>query len=175
MKTTRANELTLSSSLVAYLKMLVMLGTIRHQLAVEYDLTRAARSFFSRLIRQQAIDWLDPRSAMDRLYAGSVRMRRALEFVEFIEAQQPFIVAAERSLFGFRGRLRRARRRLVSLGISALVVGAALYVVLADDRDVRNMLPSQMPYDAVHLGLLVVLIVLIVSLVAFIRGLSRED
>ena len=102
-------------------------------------------------------------------------VRRALEFVEFIEAQQPFIVAAERSLFGFRGRLRRARRRLVSLGISALVVGAALYVVLADDRDVRNMLPSQMPYDAVHLGLLVVLIVLIATLVAFIRGLSQED
>ena len=145
MKTIRTHELTLSPSIVAYLKMLVTLGTLRHQLAIDYDLTRAVRRFFSRLMRQQAIAWLDPRCGDGSALRGRVRMRRALEFVEFLEAQQPFIAAAERSLFGFRGRLRRARRRLVSLGMSALVVGRALYVVLADDRDVRNMLPSQMP------------------------------
>ena len=37
------------------------------------------------------------------------------------------------------------------------------------------MVAWQMRYGAVHLGLLVVLIVLSVSRVAFIRGLSRED
>ena len=91
MRTTRAHELTLSPSLVAYLKMLVMLGTLRHQLAVEYDLPGDRESFFARLIRQQAIEWLDPRAAMDRLYAGGVRIHRALEFVEYLEAQQPVV------------------------------------------------------------------------------------
>ena len=124
----------------------------------------------------RAIAFLDPRTTVDRLYAGGVRMQRAMEFLEFIEAQEPVIAAGTSVAVRVpRPACVAARRRLVSLGIAALVVGAALYVVLADDRDVRNMLPSQMPYDAVHLGLLVVLIVLIVSLVAFIRGLSRED
>ena len=40
----RQHELTLSQSLVAYLKMLVTLGTLRHELAVEYDLPVTAET-----------------------------------------------------------------------------------------------------------------------------------
>ena len=42
----REHELTLSPSLVAYLKMLVTLGTLRHELATDYDLPATARRFF---------------------------------------------------------------------------------------------------------------------------------
>jgi ubiquinone biosynthesis protein len=175
MKAIRSNALQLSPSLVPYLKMLVMLGTIRHQLANDYDLASNVRRFFGRLIRQEVITWLDPRSALDRVYAGSVRFRQALEFVDFLEAQRPFILSAERSLFGFRRRMQTARRRLVSLGMAAILVGAALYVVLANPSGTRSMLPRDIDYAWVHLGLLAVLVVIIASLILYIRGLGRED
>ena len=93
MKTIRSRSLTLSPSILPYLKMLVTLGTLRHELAMSYDLAGQVRQFFSRQMRQQALSWFDPRLAMGRVYAGTVRARRALEFVEFLEGQQPFIVA----------------------------------------------------------------------------------
>jgi len=175
LKTIRDNELRLSPSLVAYLKMLVTLGALRHELASEYDLASQVRRFFRRLIRQQATAWLDPRKAMDRLYAGGIRLGRALEFVEFIEAQQPFITAAEDSLFGLRRRMRSARRRLVTLGALALALGAALYVVLADPGGTRRALPKEVPYSLVHYGLLASLVLVLLALVLSVRSLSRPD
>ncbi len=175
MKTIRSNALTLSPSLVAYLKMLVMLGTIRHELATDYDLARSVRRFFSRLIRQELVTWLDPRSAMDRVYAASVRLRRTLEFIEFVEAQEPFIMAAQGSLFGFQRRIHAVRARLVSLGVSAVVLGIALYLVLADPDGTRRFLPTGLPYPVVHYGLVVALVVILIALVLSVRGLSRED
>ena len=109
-----SQQLTLSASIVGYLKMLVTLGTLRHQLAVDYDLPANVRHFVRRLARQQGVAWLDPRRTLDRLYAGTGRLTRALEFVEFLEAQEPVIIEAQSSLFGFRRRIRNARRRLVT-------------------------------------------------------------
>jgi ubiquinone biosynthesis protein len=174
MKTIRANELRLSPSIVAYLKMLVTLGTIRHQLTSDYDLAPNVRRFFDRLIQRQVATWLDPRSAMSRIYAGSVRVRHAMEFLDFIEAQQPVILAAEQSLFGFRRRMRNIRRRLVSLGLSALVVGGLLYLVLADPDGTRRVLPAGVQYVWVHIGLLALLILIVGSLIVYVRGLSQE-
>ena len=133
------------------------------------------RRFVRGLARQQGMAWLDPRRTLDRLYAGTGRIQRALEFVEFVEAQEPFIAEAQSSLFGFRRRIRNARRRLVSLGVSVLVVGALLYFVLADPDDTRRLLPRGMEYGWVHAGLVALLLVLIVSLVAHMRGLGRAD
>ena len=116
-------------------------------------------------MRQQATSWLDPRLAMDRVYTGAVRARRTLEFVDFLESQQATILLATNTFLGFRQTLATARRRLVGLGISALVVGALLYVVLADRKDTEAMLPPEVPYDGVHYGLLVLLVVIIVVLI----------
>ena len=175
LETIREHELTMSSSIVAYLKMLVTLGTLRHQLAVDYDLPANVRRFVRTFARQQGRAWLDPRRTLDRLYAGTGRLQRALEFVEFLEAQEPVIIEAQSSLFGFRRRIRNARRRLVSLGTSVFLVGALLYLVLAYPDDTRRLLPSEMPYTLVHLGLLAALLVLIVTLVRHVRGLGRDD
>jgi ubiquinone biosynthesis protein len=175
MKTIRTRQLTLSPSIVPYLKMLVTLGTLRHELAMGYDLTIPVRRFFSRLMRRQATSWLDPRLAMDRVYSGAVRARRTLEFVDFLESQQATILLATNTFLGVRQTLATVRRRLVGLGISALVVGALLYVVLADRKDTEAMLPPEMPYDGVQYGLLIVLVVIIVVLIAQIRKLSRRD
>ena len=171
----REYELTLAPSLVAYLKMLVTLGTLRHELATHYDLPRHVLRFFRKLVRQQGVSYLDPRMMVDRLYAGGVRLQRAMDFLEFIEAQEPVIAAGTSSLFGFRRRLRTARRRLVSLGLAALVVGAALYFVLADPDDAHRLLPPGVSYDVVHIGLLLLLVYLIASLILSVRGYSRSD
>ncbi len=174
LKTMRTYELRLEPSIVAYLKMMVTLGTLRHQLASDYDLAGQVRRFFSRLIRQQAIGWLDPRLAMPRLYAGGIRLQRAIDFVEFLEGQQAFITDAQTSLFGFRRRIRSARRRLVSLGLAALVVFAVLYLVLANPDETEAMVPREIPYPLVHLTLLVILIVIVGAIIQHIRGLDRE-
>ena len=175
LETIRDEQLSLSSSIVGYLKMLVTLGTLRHQLAVDYDLPENVRHFVRRLARQQGLAWLDPRRTLDRLYAGTGRLQRALDFVEFLEAQEPVILEAETSLFGFRRRMRSARRGLIRLGASVLIVGAVLYLVLVFPDDTRRILPKEMPYDWVNVGLLVILLILIVTLIRYVRGLGDEE
>jgi ubiquinone biosynthesis protein len=174
LETIREQQLSLSSSIVGYFKMLVTLGTLRHQLAVEYDLPENVRHFVRRLARQQGLAWLDPRRTLDRLYAGTGSLRRALDFVDFLEAQEPVILEAEASLFGFRRRMQSARRGLIRLGTSVVAVGAVLYLVLAFPDDTRRILPSGMPYTWVHVGLLVILVALILTLVRHVRRLGRD-
>jgi len=174
LETIREHELTMSPSIVAYLKMLVTLGALRHELAVAYDLPENVRRFVRRLARQQGMQWLDPRRSLDRVLAGVSRVQRAIEFVEFLEAQEPVIVEAQNSLFGFRRRIRNIRRRLVSLGLAILVVGGALYFVLADPDDTKKVIPSDLPYPLLHYGLLTILVILIVVLVSNMRGMGDE-
>jgi ubiquinone biosynthesis protein len=171
----RLHELHLSQSLLAYLKMLVTLGSLRHQLATDYDLAATVQRFFRHLTRQEAIAALDPRRTMGRAYDASIRVSRAIEFMEFLEAQEPAITAGVDSLFGIRGRIRRARRRLISLGVAVLAVGAALYFVLADPEDTRRLLPVGMPYPVVHGGLLILLLLLIGSLILHLRQFGRQE
>jgi predicted unusual protein kinase regulating ubiquinone biosynthesis (AarF/ABC1/UbiB family) len=173
MKTIRSKSLNLSPSIVPYLKMLVTLGTLRHELATGYDLAGQVRRFFTRQMRQQAVSWLDPRLAMSRVYAGTVRARRAVEFLEFLEGQQATILTATDTLFGFQRGIATARRRLIRLGIGALLVGGLLYVVLAYRRQTEEVLPPGMPYDGVQYGLLVLLVVIIVVAIVQLRRLSQ--
>ena len=170
----RLHELTLSASIVAYFKMLVTLGTLRHALSSEYDLQDNVRQFVRRLARQQGLAWLDPRRTVDRLFAGASRIQRTLEFMEFIEGQEAFITEAQSSLFGFRHRIRRIRRRIVSLGVAVLLVGGALYFVLAYPSETRQMTPSDLPYPFLHYGLLALLVILIVVLVSNMRGMGDD-
>ncbi len=112
-------------------------------LAVDYDLPANVRRFVRRLARQQAIALLDPRRTFDRLYAGTGRLQRALEFVEFLEAQEPVIIEATRArcsatATGSGG----SSRGLIGFGTAVLVVGGLLYLVLVFPDDTRRMLPS---------------------------------
>jgi len=175
MQTVRQQELALAPGIVAYLKMLVTLGALRHQLAPDYDLPLHARRFFERLLRQQGAEWLDPRHALDRLYDGGLRVRRTLDFVELLQAQAPLITAAGGAYFGVRRRLEAVRRRVVRLGLAALVVGAGLYSLLARPDTARDVLPDQVPTDWVHAGLLALLLVLLAALVLQGRDLSRRE
>jgi predicted unusual protein kinase regulating ubiquinone biosynthesis (AarF/ABC1/UbiB family) len=175
MQMIQQHALVLSPSVVAYLKMLVTLGAVRHQLAPTYDLPRQVRRFFGRLLWQQGATWLDPRQAVSRAYGGSVQVRRALEFVEFVEAQQPLIARLEGRLVGLRNRITAVRRWVVRLGLLALVVGGALYFVLADPNDARAWVPPQIPFSWVRVALLVVLSVLILSLAAQARRLGQAE
>jgi len=175
MKTIRARQLTLSSSVVPYLKMLVTLGALRHELATNYNLAVQVRRFFSRLLRRRATQAVDPRLALDRAYAGAIRARRALEFVEFLEQQQPTIAATTSSLLGIQRRARTAGRWVVGLFVSALVVGGLLYIVLAYPRDTSATLPGWMPYEGVHYGLLTLLVVIVVALIVRMRNMNRPE
>jgi predicted unusual protein kinase regulating ubiquinone biosynthesis (AarF/ABC1/UbiB family) len=175
LQTVRQQGLALAPGIVAYLKMLVTLGALRHQLAPDYDLPRHARRFFERLLRQQGAEWLDPRHALDRLYDGGLRVRRTLDFVELLQAQAPLLTAAGGAYFGVRRRLEAGRRRVVRLGLAALVVGAGLYVLLARPDTARAVLPAQVPTDWAHAGLLALLLALLAALVLQGRDLSRGE
>jgi ubiquinone biosynthesis protein len=175
MRGIREHQLTFSPGIVAYLKMLVMLGTIRHELAINYDLRANVRRFFTRYMRQRALALADPRLASERFYEASIRMRRALRFVEFIESQEPFLTEAQGTLLGFRRRMRAVRRRLVQLGIAVLAIGAVLYFVLSEPDETRRMLPREVDYSWVHYGLLVVLLILIVRIVFDMRRIDGDD
>ena len=165
----------MSPNIVGYLKMLVTLGALRHQLAVDYDLPDTVRRFVRRLARQQGLSLLDPRLAMERLYAGGAQVQRALHFVDFLEGQEPTILEAESLLFGFRRKMQNARQALVRLGAMVLAIGAVLYLVMAYPDDTRRMLPDGIEYTWVQIGLLGLLILLIVWLINFVRGLGKLD
>jgi predicted unusual protein kinase regulating ubiquinone biosynthesis (AarF/ABC1/UbiB family) len=175
LETVRDHRLSMSPNIVSYLKMLVTLGALRHQLAVEYDLPDTVRRFVRRLARQQALALVDPRLAMERMYAAGGQVQRALHFVDFLESQEPTILEAESLLFGFRRRMQSARRALVRLGAAVLTIGAVLYLVMAYPDDTRRMLPAGIQYTWVQLGLLVLLVLLIVWIINFVRGLGRLD
>jgi predicted unusual protein kinase regulating ubiquinone biosynthesis (AarF/ABC1/UbiB family) len=173
--TVRDQGLSLSGSIVAYLRMLVTLGTLRHQLAVQYDVSPTVRRFFRTQMRREGLAWLDPRLGIERLSDAGARVERALQFLEFLEDQEPLLRAASTSFLSVQGRLRAARRRLVQLGVAALLVGAGLYVVMADPDGTRAALPEGVPYPIVHLGLLAALIVLVIAIVAHMRQLGGHD
>jgi ubiquinone biosynthesis protein len=175
MRGIREHQLTFSPGIVAYLKMLVMLGTIRHELAISYDLRANVRRFFTRYMRQRALALADPRLASERFYEASIRMRRALRFVEFIESQEPFIVEAQSTLLGFRRRMKAIRRRLVQLGLAVLVVGGVLYFVVREPDETRRMLPGGVDYSWVHYGLLAILLLLVVRIVFDMRRIDGGD
>ena len=141
LETIRVQALTLSPSIVAYLKMLVTLGTLRHQLAVEYDLPATVRRFIRGLARQQSLA-LDPRRTFDRLYAASGRMQRALDFIDFHGAAAAGHPRGRGVAVRVPAQDADRRRGLIRLGLSALVVGAALYVVLAFPGDPAGRCPS---------------------------------
>jgi ubiquinone biosynthesis protein len=171
----RVQQLTMSASIVSYLKMLVTLGTLRHHLAVDYDLQVNVRRFVRRWARQQGASWLDPRRTLDRIYAGTGRIQRALDFLEFVEGQESVLTEVTGSLLGYRNKIRRVTRRIISIGGAVLVVGAVLYLVLVFPDDTRRILPKGMDYTWVHLGLLAILLFLIVSLIRSMRGIGRVD
>jgi hypothetical protein len=173
--TVRDQGLSLSGSIVAYLRMLVTLGTLRHQLAVNYDVSPTVRRFFRIQMRRESLAWLDPRLGVERLHDGGARLERALEFLEFLEDQEPLLRAASTSFLGVQGRLRAVRRRLIQLGVAALLVGAGLYLVMADPDGARRWLPNGVPYTFVHVGLLAALIVLVVAIVMHMRRLGGSD
>jgi predicted unusual protein kinase regulating ubiquinone biosynthesis (AarF/ABC1/UbiB family) len=175
LETIRVHELTLSQSIVAYLKMQVTLGALRHQLAIEYDLQENVRQFVRRLVRQQGMAWLDPRRSLDRLFAGVGQVQRALEFVEFAESMEPVIVEVTDTVLGFRRRMRTFRRRLVSLGFAVVVVGGFLYVVLAFKDETQQMLPRDVPYPLLHYGLLALLVILAVAIIQNMRRMGGDD
>ena len=71
--------------------------------------------------------------------------------------------------------MRSAKRTLIRLGVAILGIGALLYIVLADPDDARRVVPREIPLLWVHLGLLILLLLLIVGLINYVRGLSQED
>ena len=112
-------------------------------------------------------------------WSGSTKrpsgIRRSVRFLEFIEAQEPFIVEAQSTLLGFRRRMQAVRRRLVQLGVAVLVIGAVLYFVLREPDETRRMLPGGVDYDLVQYGLVVVLLLLIARIVLHMRKLNGDD
>ena len=128
-----------------------------------------------RLARQQGLALLDPRRTFDRVYAGTGRIQRSLEFLEFIEAQEPVITDVTNLLFGYRNRIRRIKSRLIGLGTAVLVVGGLLYLVLVYPDDTRRILPKDMDYTWFQLGILAVLLVLIVNLIRDMRSIGTEE
>lgn len=172
LQTVRRNQLTMSPSIVAYLKMLMTLGMLRHQLVADYDLPAVARRFFRRLIEQQGQSVLDPRLALGRVYGATYRFKRALEFVEFMEEQQPLLASLTGLVHGVPHSIVRLKHQAIALGVAALLVAAALYFILADPNDAQKFMPPGVGLDVAHPVLLVLLVVLIILLVDRVRRLN---
>ncbi len=81
LETIRDQRLTMSPSIVAYLKMLVTLGALRHQLARSTTTSRTTSGASSGgWLASRDSSWLDPRLALDRVYAGDRADTAGLRF-----------------------------------------------------------------------------------------------
>jgi predicted unusual protein kinase regulating ubiquinone biosynthesis (AarF/ABC1/UbiB family) len=174
METVQRSRLVLAGEIVAFLRMLVMLGTLRHQLATDYDLAAVARQFFGKLLQRRAAELADPRLALGRVYEVTTRVNRAVEFVEFLEQQQPLIASLAGSYFGVQRTLQTLRRRLIVIGGAILLIGALLYFVLADPGTAREYAPSIIPFESMHLVLAAILILLTLAFVQNLRSLASR-
>jgi ubiquinone biosynthesis protein len=171
----REEGLMVSASIVAYLRMLVTLGTLRHQLARSYDVAPVVRRFFQRQVRQESLAFLDPRLGMDRVDAAAARLQKGFAFLDFVADQEPALRAASESFLGVRARVRSFRRGFVRLGVALFAAAVLLYVVLADPEGTRDVLPDGMPYDWVHIGLLVTVVALVIALILHLRRFGRAE
>ena len=174
LQTIRVNELTMSASIVSYLKMLVTLGSLRHQLAVEYDLSENVRHFGRRLARQQSLALLDPRRTVDRLFAGVGQVQRALEFVEFAESLEPVILEATTPV-----RVPTAdavgQRGLIRIGSRSWRSAPLLYLVLVFPDDTRHLLPPAWTTAGSSSACSPCCSFSSPGSFSYIRGLGRED
>jgi predicted unusual protein kinase regulating ubiquinone biosynthesis (AarF/ABC1/UbiB family) len=171
METLQRNHLALAGEIVAYFRMLLMLGTLRHQLATDYDLPAVARQFFGKLFREQAKEWVDPRLAMGRVYEVTTRVNRAIEFVEYLEELQPLIVSVASTYFGFQNTLQTLRRRAIGIGVAIVLCGGLLYFILADPGTARTFAPNWVPFENIHFILLGLLVLLTLAFIQNARGL----
>ncbi|MBV9328250.1 MAG: AarF/ABC1/UbiB kinase family protein [Chloroflexi bacterium] len=171
METVQRSRLVLSGEIIAFLRMLVMLGTLRHQLATDYDLPAVARQFFGKLLRRRAEEFLDPRLVMGRVYETTLRVNRAVEFVEYLEEMQPLIASVAGTYFGFQRRLQTLRQRAIGLGGAMLLIGGLLYYTLADPNNARTYTPSVVPFEWVHVILLGLLVLVILMFIHNLQGL----
>ena len=102
------------------------------------DLPAMVRRFVRGLARQQGMAWLDPRRTWTGCTPATGRVQRALEFVEFVEAQEPFIgEATARCSASAAGSATRAAAR-VARRVGARASGRVLYFVLAYPDDTRT-------------------------------------
>jgi len=174
MATVQSSHLILDAEIVAYLRMLLMLGALRHQLATDYDLPAVARQFFGKLLQRQVAEFVDPRLAMGRMYELTTRVNRAVEFVEYLEEQQPLIASLAGSYFGVQHSLQTLKNRAIGIGLAILLVGALLYFVLADPgtaRDAYSLAPPLIPFESIHIILVGAIVVLTLMFLVNARGL----
>jgi predicted unusual protein kinase regulating ubiquinone biosynthesis (AarF/ABC1/UbiB family) len=177
MATVQSYRLVLDGEIVAYLRMLLMLGTLRHQLATDYDLPAVARQFFGKLLQRQAAEWADPRLVMGRMYEVTTRVNRAIEFVEFLEELQPMIGSLVGSYFGVQRTLQTLKNRAIGIGLAIMLVGAMLYFVVADPgraREAYAYAPPIIPFESIHLVLIGLLVVLTLVFVHNARALVNR-
>ncbi|HYW90095.1 MAG TPA: AarF/UbiB family protein [Chloroflexota bacterium] len=174
MATVQSSHLVLDAEIVAYLRMLLMLGALRHQLATDYDLPAVARQFFGKLLQRQVAEFVDPRLAMGRMYELTTRVNRAVEFVEYLEELRPLLASVAGNYFGFQRGLQSLYQRAIAIGLGIVLIGGLLYFSLADPNTARSLAPPFIPFEDIHLILLVLLVVLTLAFIHNARGVARR-
>jgi hypothetical protein len=82
----------------------------RHSLAVDLRPAGSTSAFVRAPGAPAGARPRSTRADFDRCTQGTGRVQRALQFMEFIEAQEPVITEATSMLFGYRNRIRRVKR-----------------------------------------------------------------
>jgi ubiquinone biosynthesis protein len=170
MATVRRHEMALAPGIVAYLKTLLTVDTLRFALAPSYDLPTSVRRFLGRLLAEEARAQLDPRQAVRSALEYGLRLRRVMER---FEAQQEVAASIEAFAADVQHTVGTVRRRLVVLAALTLAAGGALYLVLTAPEPVLGPL-ARLPLGAAPVVLLGSMVVLVLALLQQSRPLGRE-
>jgi ubiquinone biosynthesis protein len=169
--TIRRNGMVLAPPVLAYVRTLVTADTLRTELAPEHDFLRLSELFFSRMISQQAREWLDPRRAITGAFDYSFRLRQVLGIVE---AEKETGEALTSLVVNTRRRAQALARAIRMVGLLALVVGIVIIFLRLNPELTTTGILSQMSLDWFS-GSLLAVVTTLVAVIIFQRQHIREE
>ncbi len=167
----RQNGMLLSPLVLAYVRTLVTADTLRIELAPEYDFLKQTELFFSRMIPQQAHEWLDPRRAVKGAFDYSFRLRQVLGLVE---AQKDTAKALTSIVLTTRKRTQIIATWSKAIALLALATGAVIIFLRLNPDILTTGMLSHLSFDWFSTGLIAALTTLIIALV-FQRQQIRSE
>jgi ubiquinone biosynthesis protein len=152
MNTVRNNQMRLSHKLVSYFKAAVTLSAVVYQLAPDFDIAWHENLFFGRMAVQDIREWTNPHHFSRTVFDYAFRLRRMFVGMEGLGQVGQTVQTA----------LLKIRRRMLSLGGLALVVGIALYgsFTKPGNRFLRSIIGDRAQYlPEILLGVFVLLVI----------------
>jgi len=168
----RRHGLAVSPGVLAYVRTVVTADTLRLELTPNYDFLQQVEFFFSRLISQQAREWMDPRKIITGVFDYGFRARQILGLVE---SQSSTLEGLSEVFLSTRRGAQTAARRIRMVAVIALVAAGVALFLRASPGLMAGRIFTELTFDWFTIGILVILAILAITIFTQSRKISKEE